>query len=134
MHDLAHLLLKEKTSPDSPFAPLGWRGGFPERLRVLFKLIFKTIGLVKTLIYLAVLVALVYLFVQYNPWAKEYVPGSVLEIGGYSASVSQCMVEKSQGEISDRVLRQIQDTSSIQGVSVQDMNTLYSHAKECSRK
>lgn len=105
-----------------------------ERGLVLFKLIFKTISLVKTLIYLAVLVALVYLFVQYNPWAKEYVPGSVLEIGGYSASVSQCMVEKSQGEISDHVLRQIQDTSSIQGVSVQDMNTLYSHAKECSRK
>lgn len=105
-----------------------------ERTRVLVKLIFKTIGLVKTLILLAVLVALVYLFVQYNPWAKEYVPGGVLEIGGYSASVSQCMVEKSQGEISDHVLRQIQDTSSIQGVSVQDMNTLYSHAKECSRK
>lgn len=105
-----------------------------ERGLVLFKLIFKTISLVKTLIYLAVLVALVYLFVQYNPWAKEYVPGSVLEFGGYSASVSQCMVEKSQGEISDHVLRQIQDTNSIQGVSVQDMNTLYSHAKECSRK
>lgn len=108
-----------------------------ERTRILLKLIFKTIGLVKTLIslaVLAVLVALVYLFVQYNPWAKEYVPGGVLEFGGYSASVSQCMVEKSQGEISDHVLRQIQDTSSIQGVSVQDMNTLYSHAKECSRK
>ena len=108
-----------------------------ERTRVLVKLIFKTIGIVKTLIslaVLAVLAALVYLFVQYNPWAKDYVPGSVLEIGGYSASVSQCMVEKSQGEISDHVLRQIQDTSSIQGVSVQDMNTLYSHAKECSRK
>lgn len=105
-----------------------------ERGLVLFKLIFKTIGLVKTLISLAVLAALVYLFVQYNPWAKEYVPGGVLEFGGYSASVSQCMVEKSQGEISDHVLRQIQDTSSIQGVSVQDMNTLYSHVKECSRK
>lgn len=108
-----------------------------ERGLVLFKLIFKTIGLVKTLIslaVLAVLAALVYLFVQYNPWAKEYVPGGVLEFGGYSASVSQCMVEKSQGEISDHVLRQIQDTSSVQGVSVQDMNTLYSHAKECSRK
>lgn len=105
-----------------------------ERTRVLVKLIFKTISLVKTLIYLAVLVALVYLFVQYNPWAKEYVPGSVLEFGGYSASVSQCMVEKSQGQVSDHVLRQIQDTNSIQGVSVQDMNTLYSHAKECSRK
>lgn len=108
-----------------------------ERTRVLVKLIFKTIGLVKTLIslaVLAVLAALIYLFVQYNPWAKEYVPGGVLEFGGYSASVSQCMVEKSQGEISDHVLRQIQDTSSIQGVSVQDMNTLYSHAKECSRK
>ena len=100
----------------------------------MVKLIFKTIGLVKTLIWLAVLVALVYLFVQYNPWAKEYVPGSVLEIGDYSASVSQCMVEKSQGQVSDHVLRQIQDTNSIQGVSVQDMNTLYSHAKECSRK
>ena len=108
-----------------------------ERTRVLVKLIFKTIGLVKTLIslaILAVLAALVYLFVQYNPWAKEYVPGGVLEFGGYSASVSQCMVEKSQGEISDHVLRQIQDTSSIQGVSLQDMNTLYSHAKECSGK
>lgn len=108
-----------------------------ERTRVLVKLIFKTIGLVKTLIslaVLAVLAALIYLFVQYNPWAKEYVPGGVLEFGGYSASVSQCMVEKSQGEISDRVLRQIQDTSSVQGVSLQDMNTLYSHAKECSRK
>lgn len=108
-----------------------------ERTRVLVKFIFKTIGLVKTLIslaVLAVLAALIYLFVQYNPWAKEYVPGGVLEIGGYSASVSQCMVEKSQGEISDHVLRQIQDTSSIQGVSVQDMNTLYSHAKECSGK
>lgn len=105
-----------------------------ERTRVLVKLIFKTIGLVKTLIWLAVLTALIYLFVQYNPWAKEYVPGGVLEFGGYSASVSQCMVEKSQGEISDRVLRQIQDTSSVQGVSLQDMNTLYSHAKECSGK
>lgn len=108
-----------------------------ERTRVLVKLIFKTIGLVKTLIslaVLAVLAALIYLFVQYNPWAKEYVPGGVLEFGGYSASVSQCMVEKSQGQVSDHVLRQIQDTSSIQGVSVQDMNTLYSHAKECSRK
>lgn len=105
-----------------------------ERTRVLVKLIFKTIGLVKTLISLAVLAALIYLFVQYNPWAKEYVPGGVLEFGGYSASVSQCMVEKSQGQVSDHVLRQIQDTSSIQGVSVQDMNTLYSHAKECSRK
>lgn len=105
-----------------------------ERTRVLVKLIFKTIGLVKTLISLAVLAALVYLFVQWNPWAKEYVPGGVLEFGGYSASVSQCMVEKSQGEISDHVLRQIQDTSSVQGVSLQDMNTLYSHAKECSRK
>lgn len=108
-----------------------------ERTRVLVKLIFKTIGLVKTLIslaVLAVLAALIYLFVQYNPWAKDYVPGGVLEFGGYSASVSQCMVEKSQGEISDRVLRQIQDTSSVQGVSLQDMNTLYSHAKECSGK
>lgn len=105
-----------------------------ERGLVLFKLIFKTIGLVKTLISLAVLAALIYLFVQWNPWAKEYVPGSVLEIGGYSASVSQCMVEKSQGQVSDHVLRQIQDTNSIQGVSVQDMNTLYSHAKECSGK
>lgn len=105
-----------------------------ERGLVLFKLIFKTIDLVKTLISLAVLAALIYFFVQRNPWAKEYVPGGVLEFGGYSASVSQCMVEKSQGEISDRVLRQIQDTNSIQGVSVQDMNTLYSHAKECSRK
>lgn len=105
-----------------------------ERTRVLVKLIFKTIDLVKTLISLAVLAALVYLFVQYNPWAKEYVPGGVLEFGGYSASVSQCMVEKSQGQVSDHVLRQIQDTNSIQGVSVQDMNTLYSHAKECSRK
>ena len=108
-----------------------------ERTRVLVKLIFKTIGLVKTLIslaVLAVLAALIYLFVQYNPWAKEYVPGGVLEFGGYSATVSQCMVEKSQGEISDRVLRQIQDTSSVQGVSLQDMNTLYSHAKECSGK
>ena len=108
-----------------------------ERTRVLVKLIFKTIDLVKTLIslaVLAVLAALVYLFVQYNPWAKEYVPGGVLEFGGYSASVSQCMVEKSQGQVSDHVLRQIQDTNSIQGVSVQDMNTLYSHAKECSRK
>lgn len=105
-----------------------------ERTRVLVKLIFKTIGLVKTLISLAVLAALIYLFVQYNPWAKEYVPGGVLEFGGYSASVSQCMVEKSQGQVSDHVLRQIQDTNSIQGVSVQDMNTLYSHAKECSRK
>ena len=105
-----------------------------ERTRVLVKLIFKTIGIVKTLISLAVLAALVYLFVQYNPWAKDYVPGGVLEFGGYSASVSQCMVEKSQGQVSDHVLRQIQDTNSIQGVSVQDMNTLYSHAKECSRK
>ena len=105
-----------------------------ERGLVLFKLIFKTIGLVKTLISLAVLAALVYFFVQWNPWAKEYVPGGVLEFGGYSASVSQCMVEKSQGQVSDHVLRQIQDTNSIQGVSVQDMNTLYSHAKECSRK
>ena len=108
-----------------------------ERTRVLVKLIFKTIGIVKTLIslaVLAVLAALVYLFVQYNPWAKDYVPGGVLEFGGYSASVSQCMVEKSQGQVSDHVLRQIQDTNSIQGVSVQDMNTLYSHAKECSRK
>lgn len=105
-----------------------------ERTRVLVKLIFKTIGLVKTLISLAVLAALIYLFVQYNPWAKDYVPGGVLEFGGYSASVSQCMVEKSQGQVSDHVLRQIQDTNSIQGVSVQDMNTLYSHAKECSRK
>ena len=105
-----------------------------ERGLVLFKLIFKTIGLVKTLISLAVLAALIYFFVQWNPWAKEYVPGGVLEFGGYSASVSQCMVEKSQGQVSDHVLRQIQDTNSIQGVSVQDMNTLYSHAKECSRK
>ena len=105
-----------------------------ERGLVLFKLIFKTIGLVKTLISLAVLAAIIYLFVQYNPWAKDYVPGSVLEIGGYSASVSQCMVEKSQGQVSDHVLRQIQDTNSIQGVSVQDMNSLYSHAKECSKK
>lgn len=105
-----------------------------ERTRVLVKLIFKTIGIVKTLISLAVLAALIYLFVQYNPWAKDYVPGSVLEIGGYSASVSQCMVEKSQGQVSDHVLRQIQDTNSIQGVSLQDMNTLYSHAKECSSR
>ena len=100
----------------------------------MFKLIFKTIGLVKTLISLAVLAALIYLFVQYNPWAKDYVPGGVLAFGGDSAGVSQRMVEKGQGEVSDHVLRQIQDTNSIQGVSVQDMNTLYSHAKECSRK
>ena len=105
-----------------------------ERGLVLFKLIFKTIGLVKTLISLAVLAAIIYVFTQWQPWVKDYVPGGVLEIGGYSASVSQCMVEKSQGEISDHVLRQIQDTSSVQGVSVQDMNTLYSHAKECSKK
>lgn len=42
-----------------------------ERTRVSVKLIFKTIGLVKTLISLAVLAALIYLFVQYNPWLKN---------------------------------------------------------------
>lgn len=100
-----------------------------ERTRVLVKLIFKTIGLVKTLIWLAVLTALIYLFVQYNPWAKEYVPGGVLEFGGYSASVSQCMVEKSQGEISDRVLRQIQDTSSVRRITARHEHLVLSRER-----
>lgn len=98
-----------------------------------FRLLYKTLGIVQSILSLLLLAAVIYLVTLWHPWTSSYVPEGIVGLGEYTATTTQCMVEKSWNDLDPVAISQIQDTHSLANVAPNDLAKIYSHATECPR-
>ena len=97
-----------------------------------FRLLYRALGIVQSILSLLLLAATIYLVTLWHPWATVYVPEGIAGLGEYTATTTQCMVEKSWSDLDPVSIAQIRDTRSLVNVAPDDLAKIYSHATECS--
>lgn len=97
-----------------------------------FRMTYKTLGIVQSILSLLLLALVIYLVTLWHPWTSSYVPEGIAGLGEYTATTTQCMVEKSWNDLDPVAIAQIRDTRSLVNVAPDDLAKIYSHATECS--
>lgn len=97
-----------------------------------FRLLYRALGIVQSILSLLLLAATIYLVTLWHPWATAYVPDGIAGLGEYTATTTQCMVEKSWSDLDPVAIAQIRDTRSLVNIAPDDLAKIYSHATECS--
>lgn len=97
-----------------------------------FRMAYRALGLVQSILSLLLFALVIYLVTLWHPWTSSYVPEGIVGLGEYTATTTQCMVEKSWSDLDPVAISQIQDTHSLANVAPDDLAKIYSHATECS--
>ena len=98
-----------------------------------FRMAYRALGIVQSILSLLLLAVVIYLVTLWHPWTSSYVPEGIVGLGEYTATTTQCMVEKSWSDLDPVAISQIRDTRSLANVAPDDLAKIYSHATECSR-
>ena len=97
------------------------------------RMAYRALGLIQSILSLILFAVVIYLVALWHPWINSYVPDGIVGLGEYTATATQCMVEKSWSDLDPVAISQIRDTRSLANVAPSDLAKIYSHATECSQ-